>query len=228
MHSSGPVAGIVYFTDWKYFLLSCGFGTICSHVDTYRLGARSPVGRTDLAVLVVELNRLERAQRLVDGAPNAEVVDRDVSENALWVDDEEAAQRDAGVGEDAVVRGHLLRDVREEGNVEMAQPALVARLVDPRQMAVLRVDRRSNQLAAQRAELPRAVRERNDLGRADERKVERVEEEHEVLAAEVLQANLLEFAANDGRRTKVRRGLLHCGQRGIPAQTVELIVIALN
>lgn len=49
------------------------------------------------------LERLEDAERLVNGAPEAEVVDGGVLENALLVDDEEAAESDALVVQDLVV-----------------------------------------------------------------------------------------------------------------------------
>ena len=42
-----------------------------------------------------ELERLDEADGLVDGAADGKVVDGDLAENALRVNDEEAAERDA-------------------------------------------------------------------------------------------------------------------------------------
>ena len=42
-----------------------------------------------------ELERLDEADRLVDGAADGEVVDRDLAEDAGGVDDEQPAERDA-------------------------------------------------------------------------------------------------------------------------------------
>lgn len=42
-------------------------------------------------MLVSELERLHQAQRFINRAANRQVVDRNLTENALLVDDEEAA-----------------------------------------------------------------------------------------------------------------------------------------
>ena len=83
---------------------------------------------------------------------------------------------------DAVVLGDGVREVGEERDVEPAEAALLARRVHPRQMREVRVHRAGDHLGTERLELCGPVVEGENLGGADEGEVQRVEEEHEVLA----------------------------------------------
>ena len=90
-----------------------------------------------------ELEGLDEADRLVDGAADGEVVDRDLAEDALGVDDEEPAERDAvRLDEHAVVARDLHVAVRDERQLEVgAEAALAARLGRPGKVRVGRVRR---------------------------------------------------------------------------------------
>ena len=70
--------------------------------------------------------------------------------------------------------------------------------LDPGQVRELGVDRNAEHLRVERGKLGDAVGERGDLGRAHKREVERVEEEHHVLAAVLGETGLLEFLIHDG------------------------------
>src|SRR5512135_3181323 len=167
-------------------------------VGLHRLRAGLPVRGADLAVLTDELEGLEQAERLVHGAADAEVVDRRVLDDAVGVDEEEAAQGDLPVlGEDAVFLGELLAEVLEERVREALDAALLAALLGPREVAVFRVDGGAEDLGAELFELAEAVREREDLGRADEREVERVEEEDDPLPPVVREAVVGEAPVED-------------------------------
>src|SRR5262245_10965092 len=77
-----------------------------------RRRARLPVGRTDLAVLLEELQRVDHANRLVNAASERQVVDQGMPQDAVLVDQEGAAKGDAGaVEQHTVVRADLLGDV---------------------------------------------------------------------------------------------------------------------
>lgn len=65
----------------------------------------------------------------------------------------------------------------------------------------------ADDFTADLAELAGAVTEGDDLGRAHEREVGRVEEEDEVLALVVGQRDLLELAVHHGRTRPLRRRL---------------------
>lgn len=91
-----------------------------------------PVGRADLAVLVGELEGIDQAEGLVDAAADGEVVDGDLADDAVGVDDEEAAEGNAFLlDEDTVVLGELVVLVGEEGNVDLAEAAVTSRGVGP-------------------------------------------------------------------------------------------------
>lgn len=152
-------------------------------------GGRSgrPVRRANLAVLVRKLEGLDEAQHLVDRAPDGQVVDGLLAEGAVGGDDEQAAERDAGVAalldQHLVVARDLLGQVGEQRVAGAAQAALVAGRVDPREVREVRVDGAADDLAVEGLELGDAVAEGDDLGGADEGEVKGVEEEDEVLAA---------------------------------------------
>ena len=100
-----------------------------------------------------------------------------LSDDSLSVDDEETAQRVAQVLEiDAVVLGYLVRDVREERNVDVAKAALVTWRVHPGQMGELTVRGDGHDLGVELTELVGTVAEGDDLGGTDEGEIERVEE----------------------------------------------------
>lgn len=84
-------------------------------------------------MLLDKLEGLDEAKGLLDGATNGQVVDGDLSEDALGIDDEETAEGDALVlEEDSIVTRDLVRLVGEQGQVEIgSEAALLAREVRP-------------------------------------------------------------------------------------------------
>lgn len=88
-----------------------------------------------------ELERLDEADGLVDGAADGEVVDGDLAEDALGVNDEEAAEGDALVlEEDTVVARDLHVPVGDQRELQVgAETALVAGLARPGEVGVGRV-----------------------------------------------------------------------------------------
>ena len=160
-----------------------------------RLLAGLPVRRAHLAVLRHELERLHQTQRLVHAAAHREVVHRDVLDHALRVDDEQAAESDAQilrltplprthVVQNAVLRGDLLRVVADDGDLHVAQTALLAGSLDPRQVRLHRIARAGDQLRVDLAELLSAVAEGDDLSGAHEGEILGVEEQHHVFSCD--------------------------------------------
>src|SRR5512143_3592999 len=96
-------------------------------VGLHRLRARLPVRRADLSVLAEVLKRLQDAKRLVDRTADAEVVHGRVLDDALRVDEEEAAERHrTPFVEDAVRRREFLLEILEERVAEALDPPLLA------------------------------------------------------------------------------------------------------
>lgn len=56
-----------------------------------------PVGWTDFAVLVNELESFDQAKSFIDGSADGKVVDRNLTHNLVRVDDEQASERDSCV-----------------------------------------------------------------------------------------------------------------------------------
>ena len=109
-----------------------------------------------------------------------------VADDALGVDDEEAALRDALVLEqDAVAAAHF------EGAVARERKRLLAdRELAPRLVAIDAVGRDADDLRVERRELLVVLAERGHLGRADEGEVGGVEEEDEPLPGVVVERDL--------------------------------------
>src|ERR1035437_2323003 len=167
-------------------------------VGLHGLRARLPVGGADLAVLAHVLEGLQDAERLVDGAADRRVVDRRVLDDAFGVDDEQAAQRDLAVlGQHVVLLGEVLAEILEERVREALDATLFSRFLGPGEMAELRVDGGAEHLGVELLELAEPVREREDLGRADEREIEGIEEQDDPLPPVVGEAVRLELAVED-------------------------------
>lgn len=104
----------------------------------------------------------------------------------------------------SVVLGDAVRNVAHQWNVDLAQTALLPRCIDPRQMGKVRIDAGGNDFGVQLLELLDPVREGKDFRRAHEGKVQRVEEEHQILAPVVGQLDLLECSLHHGGRFEIR------------------------
>ena len=62
-------------------------------IGLHRLGARLPVGGADLAMLVGELECLDKAEGLIDIAANRQVVDGDLAQDSSRRDNEKSPAR---------------------------------------------------------------------------------------------------------------------------------------
>ena len=183
--------------------------------------ARLPVGRTHLSVLLHELEGAHQPQRLVYRPSNGQVIDGHLAQHAFRVDQEQAPQRHALLlQQHAVLAGDRLAEVGEERVAETTETAAATWRADPGEMRELRVRRHADHSRVQRPELVHAVTEGGQLGGADEREVERVEKEHQVLAGEVGQLDGAEVAVDHGLSAEVGSRLLDArgGQRRRAAQ----------
>jgi hypothetical protein len=128
-----------------------------------------PVGGADLAVLVGELEGIDETEGLVDAAADGQVVDGDLPQDAVRVDEEQAAQGNALLlDQDAVVLADGVVLVRQQRDVDLAQAALLLRRVGPCEQRVLRVGRGEDDARAARFKVGSAVAEGEDLGWAHE------------------------------------------------------------
>lgn len=92
-----------------------------------------------------------------------------LSDDAVRVDDEQAAQRNALLlDQDAVVLAQLVVLVAQQRDVDAAQAAVFPACIRPGQQAVLAIRAREDDLGAPCSEIAGAVAEGDDLGRAYE------------------------------------------------------------
>lgn len=164
-------------------------------IGIHGLLAGLPVGGADLiGVGLHVLEGLQNAQGFVDAAAHGQVVDRAVHDHTLRIDDEQAAQSDAGfLIEHFVGAGDLFFEVGHQGIGDVAEATGFAIGLHPGQVAELAVNRDAENLGVAAGEIAVAVAEGDDLRRADEGEVEGIEEQHHVLTAVLGEGHLLEF-----------------------------------
>ena len=145
-----------------------------------------PAGGADLSVLVSVLEGLDHAEDLVNVPADGQVVDAVLAESAFFVDDIRSAEGDTSVvtilDQAAVVLGDLLGDVRDHGDAHGTETTALSWLHGVLTVGEVRVDGATDDLSADGFEFSALVIELADLSGANEREVQRPEEEHDVLA----------------------------------------------
>jgi hypothetical protein len=169
-----------------------GFGLL--PIGFHGILAGLPVGGADFAVFAGELESLEYAEGFVNGTSDGEVIDGGMLDDAIGVDDEEAAECDSIVGEDAVVGGDLFIEISGEGVVESVDAAGVARAFGPGEVGKFAIDADADDFGVELEELIGAVGEGEDFSGADEGEIEGVEEEDEPFSLVVFEGEGLELA----------------------------------
>ena len=112
----------------------------------------------------------------------------------------------------------FVRQIRQQRNVNRAQSAFTPLRLRPSQMRELRIHGAGDYLSTKRFKLRNPVRERDNLRRADEGKIQRIEKENNILPLVILQRNLLHLLPNHSRAFEIRRRL--ADQRLRPMQRV--------
>lgn len=94
-----------------------------------------PVGGAHLAVLLDELEGLDQTQHFVDRTSNGQIIDRVLTQYALGINDECAAQRDAFLVQQHIVVGrYFLGQIGEQGIFQFANAAALAVNIAPGQV----------------------------------------------------------------------------------------------
>jgi len=192
-------------------LLEVGFAAL--GVGLHGVISRLPVGGADLAMLISELEGINQAEDLIDVSADGRVVHGDVANDTLVADDEETTESVSSFLEhNSVVAGDVASEIREEGDVELAsQTTFLARSVDPSKMGKVRVDGGADKLAADVVEFLSTVAEGQNLGRADESEVQRIEEKDQVLSLVIRELQGLEVLSDQSKSFEIRGLLLVAG-----------------
>lgn len=201
-------------SDLSVFSLPVLLGLLAVRVSVHGLGARSPLSRTDFSELVSVLECLDQSQDLINVPAHRQVTDGDVSQDTVSINDVSGSVGNSlifsMVDQAPVSLRYFPCHVSNEGNVHLAETALLPVLLSVLHVGELGVSGSSNHLAVDGSELLGSVRELDDLGRAHKGEVEGVEEEHHVLAFVVAELDLLE-AIEPGVDFKVRGRLSDLG-----------------
>ena len=119
-----------------------------------------------------------------------------------------------GVIQNVVSRGDFLLQVSNERIVDVAQAALIARGLNPGQVAELAVHGNAEDLGVLAGEIGVAVAEGRDFSRADEGEVQRIEEQHHILAP-VLGQGDFELLVHHCGGCEIRGLLAHTQATGV-------------
>lgn len=120
-------------------------------------------------MFIGELECLYQTQGLVDGASNWKIVDGYLAQNAVLVDDEQPTEGDAALlVQNAVAAGDAHGLVGQKGDAHLAEPSLLARGVDPRQVGEVAVGGSGDHCSLDFRELFNAIGEGDNFSRAYE------------------------------------------------------------
>ena len=144
-----------------------------------------PLSGADLTGLIGVLEGFDETEDFIDVSADGQVVDGELTEDALSIDDESGSVSNTGIfavlNKDTVVTGDALGQVGDHGDVHGAETTLLSVLLGVFHMSELGIDGAANQLGTDGVELSSSVVELADLSGANESEVERPEEEHDVL-----------------------------------------------
>jgi len=176
-------------------------------IGLHGLGAGLPSSGANFAEFVRKLEGLNETERLVNRSADWQIVDGNLSQILTVIDDEESAESDAFV---LLQHSVPFRDVAsfvcQQRDLHAAQSSLFSWRVDPSEMAKVRISRCCHDFASDLPELLHSVRKSDDFGGANEGKIERVKEEHQIFSLVILQRDVFEFAVNHGGSFEVRSG----------------------
>lgn len=84
-------------------------------------------------MFVGELESLDQTQSFIHGATNWQIVDSRLAQNAVWIDQEQTTESDAGfLDQNIVAFGDLVISIRDQSQRQVfAQTTFFARSVDP-------------------------------------------------------------------------------------------------
>lgn len=123
-----------------------------------------PVGGAHLAVLLDELEGLDQTQHFVHRTSNGQIIDRVLTQYALGINDECAAQRDSFLVQQHIVVGrYLLGQIGEQGIFQFANAAALAVNIAPGQVTEMRIHRDTDDLSVDVVELLNAFAKCNNF-----------------------------------------------------------------
>ena len=140
-------------------------------------------------MFIYVLEGLDEAEDLINIPANRQVVDAVLAEGAFFVDDICSTESDTSVitilDKAAVVFRDLLSDIRDHRDAHGTETASLSWLHSVLSVGEVRVDGASNDLGVDGFKFSALVVKLADFSGADEREVQRPEEQHDVLSCTV-------------------------------------------
>jgi hypothetical protein len=190
---------------------------------------RLPVGRAQSA----GLQSLKHAKRFIDRASDVQIVNDRILQHAFRIDDEQPAQGDVRFfDQDVVFLSELAAYVRRDRVFHAFDAVLVLRGLEPRAVRMDRVGRNAENLGADALEIIQPIRKIDQLGRANEREIERVEQKDQPFALVIRKLYVLRkrFHVLGRGHVEIRCRLADLGERncifGAGAVAVDMIYLS--
>ena len=142
-------------------------------------------------MLVGKLEGFNQSKRFVNTAAYRKVVDRRLSHRAMRIDDERATECNATGSQNVIRGGDRFVQVTDQWIVATTETTLLTCRFNPAQVGEFAINAASKHLRIESSKALRRFRKRDDFSWADERKIERVEEQVDPLALVVRQADRL-------------------------------------
>ena len=163
------------------------------------LGTRSPVGRTHFTVLFGELEGFQQSQGLFNGSTDWQVVDGDLSQDTLWIDQEDTSEGNTFFFEqDTVVLGQGVVGVGQQWDVDWTQTTVLSGNVGPGQERVFRVGGSKQDFSVLVLELLDGLRVGNDFSWANEGEGQWDESQEDPLTLVLFKSDFFKDTVNDG------------------------------
>ena len=188
-----------------------------------------PVSGAHFAVGLELVQRIDEAQGFVYATAQWQVIDQHVPKNACLVDQEQATQGNAFVGEkNTVILGNALGEVSNKGVPNATETTLSTGRLVPGQVRELAVHRDAKNFCIALLEFSKLLIESNDFGWANKGEVEGVKEEDNVLAKVIVEVDGFELVSHNGSGSEHRCRLgdkrAHDGLAGFKRKSVKRII----
>ena len=202
--------------------------------DSVRVRLGIPIGRADLAVLLIKLKRLNQTQRLVHWTSDWQVIHCYLSKYTIRVNDEQASERQAiFLHQHVVVVWNVLIEIAQQRILQATETTLLAVQVNPGQVAKVTVGGHAHYFGVDFTKLVDFIAKRNDFSGTDKGAWEKIDltifsskqlaklnnkwyeiflnlqiqwikKQNQILSLVIGKLNLLEVAIDHGRAVKVR------------------------
>ena len=98
-------------------------------------------------MFVDKLESFDKSEGLVNWPTNGQVVDGNLSDDLVWIDDEQTTKRDSCIQKNAIVMWDFLSEISQQRVFNLSNSSLLSGRVAPSQVGEMRVNRNTDNLS---------------------------------------------------------------------------------